>query len=251
MLSLQWRMFPFPSHGQQFGHDLVRELLDLFVHAGHGSFLLRLQGGDGLFELFVHLGFGFCEFVRALFFGFGLGLGDGFLGFFPGLADDGFRFVLQPLDFRRVVFHFREFGSDLCVAFVQHLSHGFEPHAVEEHHEQEEFGRDDGQGEVEIEDFPGGFGRQGQDDVGQRGPSTSFECTHAAGDVLDPFGGVFTHAAVVRQGTRAHQDASRASLLRVPLPSIRSEGDGGERRACTSLCHHDAFGGRLRLVRRG
>lgn len=43
--------------------------------------------------------------------------------------------------------------ADVAVALVQDLAHGREPELVQEHHEQQELARHDGQRQVEVEDL--------------------------------------------------------------------------------------------------
>ena len=91
-----------------------------------------------------------------------------------------------------VVTHGGELVTDERVAVVERLAHGTEDGLVQDHHEQQELGGDDGQGKVEVENLTGLASHGGHRDerVGHRGDDGGL---HRLGEL---------HLAARRENTR-------------------------------------------------
>ena len=91
-----------------------------------------------------------------------------------------------------VVTHGGELVTDERVAVVERLAHGTEDGLVQDHHEEQELGGDDGQGEVEVENLTGLASHGGHRDerVGHRGDDGGL---HRLGEL---------HLAARRENTR-------------------------------------------------
>ena len=68
-----------------------------------------------------------------------------------------------------VVTHGSELGADELVTVINGLADGAEDGLVEDHHEEEELGGDDGEGKVEVENLTGLASEGGEGDEGVRG----------------------------------------------------------------------------------
>jgi len=151
------------------GDDLVGEHLSLGLNLGGGLSLGGVELGDGGGNLHVDVSLGLGGGIGDVGIHLGLGGGNLLADRGAGVGDELLLLGDEVSDRGGVVTDGSELGADELVTVIDGLADGAEDGLVEDHHEEEELGGDDGEGKVEVENLTGLASEGGEGDEGVRG----------------------------------------------------------------------------------